>query len=182
MGRVKIVGNRTRVIGATVVLACVVAGCSKTNNSSTASPSSTPSTKVAALGPFFGECGSVTDDEVAEALDQPKLPIVTRNSVGCVWESGSLLSPHVSFSWYRGSPIGREAQGSGGIGRPPEKITIDGHDGFAGSLEGRLCEIGVQFGDDFIHWSVSYGGFAPNGDTCDAAKKLATLTVQRAQK
>lgn len=183
IGIVKIVGNRPLLGVALAAVALVVSGCSTTKDNAPSSSGAGPSSaKVAALGPFFGECGGVTDQEVADAMGVTSFPIITRNSVGCVWEVGSLAAPHVSFSWYRGSPIGREAQGSGGIGRTPEKIEIEGHPGFKGYVAERLCEIGVQFGDDFIHWSVSYGGFTPAGDVCDSAKKLADLTVARAPK
>ena len=183
MGIVKIVELRPLLAGTVLAAVLVSSGCSKTGEDATDNPGSTPEKdKVAALGPFFGECGSITDEEVARAAGVSSFPTVTRNSVGCVWEIGSLLAPHVSFSWYRGSPIGREAQGSGGIGRTPEAIEIEGHPGFQGSVPERLCEIGIQFGDDFFHWSVSYGGFAPTGDVCATARELAGLTVSRMQK
>lgn len=136
-------------------------------------------------GPFFGECGSVTDDEVAQAFGVPGFGTVVRNSVGCEWQSSAQDgqgSPHVSFSWYRGSPIGRERAGSEMIGRPATDIEIDGHPGFVASLSSRLCELGVQFGDDFVHWSIAYTGAAPTADPCRAARHLAELTVERAQK
>ncbi len=136
--------------------------------------------KPAPLGPFFGECGSVSDDEVKTAFAVSQLPVVYRNSVGCVWEASGPQGPSVSFSWYRGSPIGREAAGSGLIGRPPEKIEVAGHSGFEGSIDG-LCEIGVQYGDDFFHWSVTYAGTPPTAQPCDVARKLAELTASRAK-
>ncbi|WP_430333813.1 DUF3558 domain-containing protein [Rhodococcus sp. ACT016] len=136
-------------------------------------------------GPFFGECGSVTDDEVAKAFGVPGFATVVRNSVGCEWQSSvqdGQGSPHVSFSWYRGSPIGRERAGSELIGRPATDVEIGAHPGFVSSLSSRLCELGVQFGDDFVHWSISYAGAAPTADPCRAARQLAELTVERAQK
>ena len=161
-----------------------MAGCGGAHDSGgTGTEGAQDTTKrVSTEGPFFGECGSVTDDEVKQAFNIPNLPVVTRNSVGCVWESNGAFGPTVSFSWYRGSPIGREAAGSGLIGRPPEKIEIDGHPGFRGSAGEELCEIGVQFGDTFIHWSVTYADFPPTADSCEVAKKLAELTVSRASK
>jgi hypothetical protein len=161
-------------------LAAVLAGCSGGGSSGGSASPPTPPLRVSPPGPFFGECGNVTDDEVAQAMAQPKFPVVFRNSVGCVWQSdGTLQTPSVSFSWYRGSPIGREAAGSALIGRPPDWIQIDGHKAFRGSLAQQLCEIGVQYGDDFFHWSVSFGEQDATADPCDVAAKLANLTASR---
>ena len=168
-------------IGATLALGLLLTGCGgdgDAENSDAPAPTRPP---VAAPGPFFGECGSVSDAEVEAAFAIPDLPVVTRDSVGCVWETGDVLGPSVSFSWYRGSPIGREAAGSGLIGRPPEEIEIAGHDGFRGSIADELCEIGVQFGDSFFHWSVSYSDTPATADPCDVAGDLATMTVERAK-
>ncbi|TSD95147.1 DUF3558 domain-containing protein [Skermania sp. ID1734] len=157
----------------------MLSACGGDSSGDTAQPAPTTARAPSPLGPFFGECGNVSDDEVKQAFAMPDLPVITRNSVGCVWEAGGPLGPSVSFSWYRGSPIGREAAGSGLIGRPPEKIEIDGHPGFRGSLGDQLCEIGVQYGDDFFHWSVTYADFPPTADACDVARHLAELTASR---
>lgn len=178
VGTVSGVRTTLRAVAAlTLVLA--VAGCSGDDGDATPEPAAKPSQKVSPIGPFFGECGSVTDDEVRAAFQVPSFANVTRNSVGCVWEVGGSSSPSVSFSWYRGSPIEREATGSDRIGRPPDWIEIQGQRAFVGSIPGQLCEIGVQYGDDFFHWSVTTGlneGFV---DTCDVAMKLADLTASR---
>lgn len=168
--------------GAAIVIVLVLAGCGG-DDSGNAEPTQGPlgQSTPSVAGPFFGVCGSVTDDEVLKAVALPQLPVVTRNSVGCVWETGGIFGPSVSFSWYRGSPIGREAAGSGLIGRPPEKIEIDGRPGFQGSSGAELCEIGVQYGDDFYHWSVTYAGTPPTADVCGVARSLAELTASRAK-
>ena len=169
---------------AALAIAVTVAGCGGGDDASSDAPADggPAPKKVSTEGPFFGLCGSVTDDEVKQAFNVPQLPVVTRNSVGCVWEASGSFGPSVSFSWYRGSPIGRESAGSGLIGRPPDTIEIDGHPGFKGSAGEQLCEIGVQFGDSFMHWSVTYADFPPTADACEVAKKLAELTVSRTPK
>lgn len=131
--------------------------------------------------PFFGECGSVTDEEVQGAFMAGAFATITRNSVGCQWEVSGISGPSVSFSWYRGSPIDRERSGSELIGRPADDIDIDGHPGFAAASENYLCEVGVQYGKDFVHWSVSYGDRTPSADPCDVARGLAELTAERAR-
>lgn len=142
--------------------------------------------QVTEPGPFFGECSSVTDDEVAAAFGLGTFATVTRNSVGCEWET-VVGGPSVTFSWYRGSPIGRERAGSNLIGRPAADVEIGGHEGFMGSAQNELgqivlCEIGLQFGGDFVHWSVTYSDFTPAADACVVARRLAELSVERAAK
>ncbi|OZC57341.1 DUF3558 domain-containing protein [Rhodococcoides fascians] len=161
------------------VLSAVLAGCgtgddaSPQQNSTSASPGE--------AGPFFGQCGSVNDDEVLSTFAVPAFTMITRNSVGCEWEVAGSTGPSVSFSWYRGSPIDRERSGSELIGRPADDIEIDGNPGFSAATDNYLCEVGVQFGKDFMHWSVTYGDQPPSSDPCDVATRLATLTVERAQ-
>ncbi|WP_157108674.1 DUF3558 domain-containing protein [Aldersonia kunmingensis] len=166
-------------IGAVIACGLLLTGCGGDGDGDDSDGPATTGPVISAPGPFFGECGSVTDEEVEAAFAIPDLPVVTRDSVGCVWETGDVLGPSVSFSWYRGSPIGREAAGSGLIGRPPEKIEIAGHEGFRGSIADELCEIGVQYGDSFFHWSVSYSDTPATADPCAVAGDLANLTAER---
>lgn len=149
-------------------------------------PVSSAPSSVTEPGPLFDECGAVSDDEVAAAFGLGTFATVTRNSVGCEWET-FVGGPSVSFSWYRGSPIGRERAGSDLIGRPAADVEIGGRAGFMGSYQNEvgqttLCEIGVGFGGDFIHWSVSYSNFTPPADACVVARSLATTSVERVQK
>lgn len=161
-------------------VAALVAGCGGSEDA--AGPEGTTTTATAAYqpGPFFGECGSITDAEVQSAFGAGPFGQVTRNSVGCQWETVGFSGPGVSFSWYRGSPIGRERAGSELIGRPAKDIEIDGNPGFEAE-RGTLCEIGVQFGDDFFHWSITYSDQPAARPPCEVGNELATLTVERKQ-
>lgn len=170
---------------ALAVLSVAAAGCGSADDSADTAPTST-TPAVTEAGPLFGECGALSDDEVANAFGLGPFSSVTRNSVGCEWEA-FVGGPSVSFTWYRGSPIGRERAGSDLIGRPASDIDIGGNPGFIGSFQSpdgqtTLCEIGVQFGGDFIHWSVSYASFAPAADACAVARDLAETSVERAER
>ena len=60
-------------------------------------------------GPLFAECGGVSDQVMGQLTEIPGLVNTARNSAGCQWlAGGGVLGPHFSFSWFRGSPIGRE--------------------------------------------------------------------------
>ncbi|PTR31354.1 uncharacterized protein DUF3558 [Rhodococcus sp. OK519] len=175
------VRRRALPIAAVVAIALLGAGCGRDDSGDR---SAAPESAAAEAGPFFGECGSVTDAEVAEAVGVPGFAGVVRNSVGCEWQTSPVQdknAPHFSFSWYRGSPIGRERAGSELIGRPAADIEIGGRSGFESALSSRLCELGVQFGDDFVHWSIAYGKSDPTADPCAAARHLAELTVARGE-
>ena len=94
---------------------------------------------------------------------------------------GAILGPHFSFSWYRGSPIGRERKTEELSRSSVEDININGHGGFIAvgnepTLGDSLCEIGIQFQDDFIEWSVSFNQ-KPFPDPCDVAKELTRQTI-----
>ncbi|MFZ2174473.1 MAG: DUF3558 domain-containing protein [Rhodococcus sp. (in: high G+C Gram-positive bacteria)] len=160
-------------------LTAILAGCGSEDDSDTDTAAGPTLSQVTEPGPFFGQCGSVTDEEVAKAFGMPSFTGVTRNSVGCEWETAGIGGPSVTFSWYRGSPIGRERAGSELIGRPATDIDVQGHPGFMASSEGILCELGVEFGGDFVHWSVMYADARPTADPCVVARELAELSVSR---
>jgi hypothetical protein len=102
--------------------------------------------------------------------------------VGCQWlAGGGILGPHFSFSWYRGSPIGRERKTEELSRSSVEDININGHSGFVAigndpALGDSLCEVGIQFADDFIEWSVNFSQ-KPFPDACNIAKELARESI-----
>ena len=105
-----------------------------------------------------------------------------QDSVGCQWlAGGSILGPHFSFTWFRGSPIGRERKTEELSRTSVEDINIEGNNGFIAigedpTLGINLCEIGIQFNDDFIEWSVSFAQ-QPFPDACDVAKELTRQSI-----
>ncbi|WP_435590479.1 DUF3558 domain-containing protein [Nocardia sp. bgisy118] len=163
-------------------LACALAltACGAGDDESSSRPSR-PVPKVVPLGPFVGECGHVTDDEVRDRAGLGQISRVFKNAVGCNWQSAGLNSPSVTFASYRGSPIDRERAWVTTRGRPPEQITVGGRSGFAAlDPSGLICDLAVQLDDDFFEWSTSYGNFSTiSGNPCDRSRALAELTVQR---
>ncbi len=133
-------------------------------------------------GPFFPQCGGVSDQTVAQLTGLSGLVTTAQNSVGCQWlVNGSIRGPYFSFSWYRSSPIGRERK-TVEVNHPTvADINIDGHDGFIATgseaaLGENFCEIGIQFGDDFIEWTV-YFNQKPFPDPCDVTNKLTRQSM-----
>ncbi|WP_024802066.1 DUF3558 domain-containing protein [Nocardia sp. BMG51109] len=168
------------IVTGTAIVALLTA-CGSGDDSDAPSPAVRPPMKVAALGPFTGECGSVTDDEVRDLGQLPQISRAFKNSVSCNWQSAGTTSPSVTFASYRGSPIERERAWVTAQGRNPERIEIAGHPGFQdATATGDICDLAVQLGDDFFEWSTSTGIFGqPGGDPCVKNRKLAELTVQR---
>lgn len=175
--------------GAVVTVLPLVAGCA---DSGSEAPGAAPSAGSASAGkdgshgPSFPQCGGVSDQTVGELTRVSGLVNTAQNSVGCQWlAGGGILGPHFSFSWYRGSPIGRERKTEEVSRTSVQDINIDGHSGFiavgtAPTMGDNLCEVGIQFGDDFIEWSISFAQ-KPYPDPCDVAKELTRQSIANAK-
>ena len=128
------------------------------------------------------ECGGVSDETVSQLTEALGLVNTARNSAGCQWlQNGGIMGPHFSFTWYRGSPIGRERKTEELQRTSVEDINIDGHSGFIAvqtdpTAGDSLCEIGIQFDDDFIEWSISFNE-KPFPSPCDVAKELTRQSI-----
>jgi hypothetical protein len=170
------------IFGAASVVA-LLAGCSKESSGANApSVPQAPPQKEATHGPFFPECGGVSDQTVSQLTQVPGLVNTARNSAGCQWlQNGGIVGPHFSFTWYRGSPIGRERKTEEVQRTRVDDINIDGHSGFVAvqsdpTVGDSLCEVGIQFDDDFIEWSISFNQ-QPFPQPCDVAKELARQSI-----
>jgi Protein of unknown function (DUF3558) len=181
--------NLKRLAVAMVALIPVLAACSSGSDStSTDDPSAPPTAQGVKHGPFFPQCGGVSDETMAEQTRVSGLVNTATNSVGCQWlAGGGILGPHFSVTLYRGSPIGRERKTEELSRASVEDINIEGHSGFIAIGETpaidkpsqvitNLCEIGIQFGDDFIEWSISFAE-EPFPDPCDVAKELTRQSI-----
>ncbi|WP_459548144.1 DUF3558 domain-containing protein [Nocardia sp. X0981] len=167
------------VLGLAAVFA--LTGCGSGNGSEETDGPRGPAPKVAALGPFVGECGHVTDDEVREVGGLGRIVQSYKNAVGCNWQGGGLTGASITFASYRGSPLEREKAWVTTHGRPPEPIEVGGRNGFAAlDPTGRICDLAVQLDDDFFEWSTSFGSFSnTSGNPCDRSRALAELTIER---
>lgn len=176
--------NLAALVVAAVAVIPALSACSGSdpNQPQSSQQPSAPSQANAKHGPMFPECGGITDQIVAEQTRVTGLVNTAKNSVGCQWlAGGGILGPHFSFTWYRGSPIGRERKTEELSRTSVEDINIEGHSGFIAVgadpiLGDNLCEVGIQFNDDFIEWSVSFAE-KPFPPACDVAKELTRQTI-----
>jgi hypothetical protein len=173
--------RRRDVVAVALAAAALAGGCSDSDNHPAASPP-TAAAHHTRHGPFFPECGGVSDQTVSRLTRVSGLVNTAQNSVGCQWlVHGSIRGPYFSFSWYRSSPIGRERR-TVQVNHPSvEDITISGRNGFIATgseanLGDNLCEIGLQFDDDFIEWTV-YFNQKPFPEPCGIAKELTRQSV-----
>lgn len=174
--------NRLLVV-AVVALSPLLAACTDgPHEAGRQSPSPGVHTaKPATHGPFFPECGGVSDQTLAQLTGVAGLIVTARNAVGCQWlVNGSISGPWFSFSWFRGSPIGRERKNEDLSRTRVDDITIDGHSGYVAvatdRLGTRLCDVSIQYQDDFFEWSIQFVR-KPFPDPCDVATELARRTI-----
>jgi len=169
---------------AAAALIPMVGGCSDSDSPEAqgGSQSASPTAEQSNHGPSFPQCGGISDETIANLTRVAGVVGTAQNSVGCQWLlRGGIMGPHFSFSWYRGSPIGRERKTEEVSRTSVEDINIDGHSGFiaigtAPTMGDNLCEVGIQFKDDFIEWSVSFAQ-KPFPDPCDVAKELTRQSI-----
>ncbi|MGH3970942.1 MAG: DUF3558 domain-containing protein [Mycobacterium sp.] len=167
---------------AAATLVPMAVACSDSDSKDSHSGPSTTAAGGGHHGPFFPQCGGISDETVTQLTEVTGLVNTAQNSVGCQWlAGGGILGPHFSFSWYRGSPIGRERKTEELQRTSVNDINVDGHSGFVAignepTLGDSLCEIGIQFSDDFIEWSVSFSQ-KPFPDPCDVAKELTHQSI-----
>ena len=170
------------VASALTILIPTVAGCSGSGDNNPGASTPAGPGGEGKHGPFFPQCGGISDQTVIELTKISGLNNTAKNSVGCQWLAGGGISgPHFSFSWYRGSPIGRERKTEELSRASVEDINIDGHGGFIAignepNLGDSLCEVGIQFHDDFIEWSISFSQ-KPFPPPCDIAKELTRQSI-----
>jgi hypothetical protein len=167
----------------TTPLAACSAGSPRPGSQPSSSPSAEPNT---ANGPLFPVCGGVSDETISRLTGVSKLLTTARNSVGCQWlAGGSIKGPLISFAWFRGSPIGRERKTEELSRNRVDDINIDGHNGFIAvatdpRLGDRLCDVGIQYQDDFFEWSVQFTRKRfPN--PCDIAIELSRQSIAAAK-
>jgi hypothetical protein len=182
-------GRNAKALGVLAVAMILLFAACSSNSDQQAGPSGQSGPAPAAdakHGPMFPECGGISDETVAQLTKINGLVNTARTSVGCQWLlGGGILGPHFSFNWYRGSPIGRERKTEELSRSSVEDINIEGHGGFIAlnddpTLGPSLCEIGIQFDDDFIEWSVSFSE-KPFPDACDVAKELTRQSIVNAK-
>lgn len=161
----------------------VVSGCADSASDADDSPGA--DTSAAAPAPqteelFVGECGSMTDEQLASITGIRGLTASSENGVRCRWDALD-TGAYAMFTWYRGSPIDRERTVAGQMGREIGVIDADGHPGFTAKGSEASCEAGVESGDGFLHWSLNYVYAFPPRDSCDVVADLARATVENAK-
>ena len=165
----------------------LLAACS-TDSSGPSNPSSPqPSPQQNAThGPLFPECGGVSDQTVTQLTEVAGLINTARNSAGCQWlQNGGIIGPALLVHVVPRQPDRPGAQDRRAVAdqrrghqhRRPQRLHRRRHDPTMGD---NLCEVGIQFQDDFIEWSISYNE-KPFPSPCDVAKELTRQSIANAK-
>ncbi len=166
----------------TMPLAACTGGSPEPGGQATHPPVSSSAKPAAVHGSLFPDCGGASDQIVAQLTGIANLVNTAHNSVGCQWVVGNgTTGPLVSFAWFRGSPIGRERAAEDRMRTRVDDINIDGHTGFIAvandpRLGDRLCDVAIQFQDDFFEWSVQFTR-NPFPNPCDIATELSRRSI-----
>lgn len=151
---------------------------------SSAAPN-TPSPANAKHGPTFPECGGISDQTIAEQTRVTGLVNTAKNSIGCQWlAGGGILGPHFSFTWFRGSPIGRERKTEELSRTSVEDINIEGHSGFiAVGTDPTLGTTCARSASSSTTTSSSGRSASPKPfpPACDVAKELTRQSIVNAK-
>jgi hypothetical protein len=176
--------RRSALIITAALLTPLFAACAS-GPASVGHPSPSP-TVNAAQGPFFPECGGVSDQTVTKLTGVTGPVTAARTSAGCQWMAGSSAwAPVFAFNWYRSSPIGRERKTEELAGATVSDINIDGHNGFVAIRADNksshyYCDVAIGYQDDFIDWSISVHR-KPSRDLCGIAKELTRQSITAAK-
>ncbi|GAA3044892.1 hypothetical protein GCM10010528_25270 [Gordonia defluvii] len=172
----------TALVAVLAALVLTVVGCGGGDSNGGGKDNGPPTAPAdAGSGPYFGECGGVSTDEVMQITSFAGLQNTVNNPSSCEWSASNLRTGAVaSFNWYRGSPIDRE-RATEQLSRAVTKdVEIKGHQGFI-AWDQTICEIGIAFGADFFEWSVRAD--ASSGMTteqiCAATRQLSTMSIER---
>ncbi|GAC56533.1 hypothetical protein GOHSU_08_00610 [Gordonia hirsuta DSM 44140 = NBRC 16056] len=169
---------------AAAALVLTLSACGGDEPIESPAPTRTPK---AGTGPLFPRCGGLTTQEVTAATTFAGLKLYVDNPSVCEWRQSDVRSGAVaSFNWYRGSPIGRE-RGLEQLTREEQTVDYEtaGYPGFL-ARHPSVCEVGVQFENDFIEISIAdrpviAGQRTVSQETlCSAAKQLAATSIERA--
>ncbi len=171
----------TVLVAALVALLLAVAGCGGGPGGGGKDDGPPKAPADAGSGPYFGECGGVTTEEVTKITGFGGLQNTVNNTSSCEWSANSLRTGAVaSFNWYRGSPIDRERATEQLSRSVTQDVEIKGHKGFI-AWDHTICEIGIAFGADFFEWSVRADASSEltTEQICNATRQLSTMSIER---
>lgn len=135
----------------------------------------------AGTGPYFGECGNVTTEEVVKITGFGGLQNTVNNTSSCEWSSNNLRTGAVDvFELVSRLADRPRARHRTALPRRHRERQIKGHKGFI-AWDETICEIGIAFGADFFEWSVraDYTSQMPTQQICAATRQLSTMSIER---
>ncbi|MCX5041609.1 DUF3558 domain-containing protein [Aldersonia sp. NBC_00410] len=159
-------------------IATLATGCSKTVEG-TALPAGS-SGEHGEFRNLLTECDAVGDQQIADAVGAEAISRTFFGAI-CRWDaSGPSGRIKVVFNWFETGSLEVERQTNEQLGYGVEDTTIEGRRAILLHRPGDGDSCGVSAGapdQGVIGWWVHYRPGSPHPDPCDAARKLAELTL-----
>ena len=170
--------TRRRVIAAASTL-LLVAGCAQTVEG-TARPASFAGSGGQEFTELLTECDAVSDDQIAETTGADA---IERGFFGaiCRWDLvGSAGTVKVTFNWFESGTLAAERAADEKMMYTVTDTTVQGRKAIQAQRPNDPDSCGVSAGadrDGIFGWWVQYQPGAAHPDPCQAAAKLADLTL-----
>ncbi|MGB6073749.1 MAG: DUF3558 domain-containing protein [Rhodococcus sp. (in: high G+C Gram-positive bacteria)] len=170
--------RNSRVIAAAATL-LLAAGCSQTVQG-TASPASFGGSGGEEFTNLLTECNAVSDDQILETTGADA---IGRGFFGaiCRWDLvGSAGTVKVTFNWFESGTLAAERAADEKMMYTVSDTTVQGRKAIQAQRPNDPDSCGVSAGADrpgIFGWWVQYQPNAAHPDPCQAAAKLADLTL-----
>ncbi|MFY2788941.1 DUF3558 domain-containing protein [Rhodococcus sp. MALMAid1271] len=167
-----------RVIAAAATL-LLAAGCSQTVEG-TARPAAFGGSGGEEFTKLLTECDAVTDDQI---LDATEAEDIARGFFGaiCRWDLiGSAGTVKVTFNWFEYGTLAAERAADEKMNYTVSDTTVQGRKAIQTQRPNDSASCGVSAGADrsgIFGWWVQYQPDVAHPDPCQAATKLADLTL-----
>lgn len=170
--------TRRQVIAAATTL-LLVAGCAQTVEG-TARPASFDGSGGQEFTELLTECDAVSDDQIVDATGSED---IARGFFGaiCRWDLiGPAGTVKVTFNWFESGTLAAERSADEKMKYSVSDTTVQGRKAIQAQRPNDSASCGVSAGADragIFGWWVQYQPDAAHPDPCQAAAKLADLTL-----
>ncbi|MGB3370477.1 MAG: DUF3558 domain-containing protein [Rhodococcus sp. (in: high G+C Gram-positive bacteria)] len=167
-----------RLVAACAAALTLIAGCSTTVEGTPIAQGAGDSNTE--FDKLLQECVAVPDDKIAETVQADVVDQYFFGAV-CMWTGSSPSGIiDVTFAWYENNSLGRERSLAEELDYSVEPVTVSGTSAFLSRRPGDpgSCGITATYSGTVTWWVQYRGGTI---DPCEAATRLAELTLQRNQ-
>lgn len=171
--------SRTRRVIAAAATLLLAAGCSQTVEG-TARPASFGGSGGEEFTKLLTECDAVSEDQITETVGAD---LIAQGFLGaiCRWDLvGSAGTVKVTFNWFESGTLAAERAADEKMMYTVSDTTVQGRKAIQAQRPNDSASCGVSAGADqagIFGWWVQYRPDVAGPDPCQAAAKLADLTL-----